>query len=280
MYAVGFLGLLIVIANLVVSYRAFKDYSFFERCTFRIDPILVNKDYKRLITSGFVHVGWMHLIFNMVSLYAFSGVLEESVGGASFLLIYFGSLLGGNLFSLYIHRNHGDYSAVGASGAVSGIIFAAIALFPGMRLSLILLPIPIPSWAFAILFVLISIRGIQSQRDNIGHDAHLGGGIIGMLIAIMLKPEILETNLLVIALVIIPAIVFIYLIVTRPEILILGPTRTKQTYVTKDDRYNSLRKEKQTDIDAILDKISEKGIDSLTREEKRILDEYSGKGRD
>lgn len=280
MYAIGFLGLFIVIANLVVSYKAFKDYSFFERCTFRIDPILVNKDYKRLITSGFVHVGWMHLIFNMVSLYAFSGVLEESVGGASFLLIYFGSLLGGNLFSLYIHRNHGDYSAVGASGAVSGIIFAAIALFPGMRLSLILLPIPIPSWAFAILFVLISIRGIQSQRDNIGHDAHLGGGIIGMLIAIMLKPEILETNLLVIALVIIPAIVFIYLIVTRPEILILGPTRTKPTYVTKDDRYNSLRKEKQTNIDAILDKISEKGIDSLTREEKRMLDEYSGKGRD
>ncbi len=280
MYAIGFLGLLIVIANLVVSYKAFKDYSFFERCTFRIDPILVNKDYKRLITSGFVHVGWMHLIFNMVSLYAFSGVLEESVGGANFLLIYFGSLLGGNLFSLYIHRNHSDYSAVGASGAVSGIIFAAMALFPGMRLSLILLPIPIPSWAFAILFVLISIRGIQSQRDNIGHDAHLGGGIIGMLIAIMLKPEILETNLLVIALVIIPAIVFIYLIVTRPEILILGPTRTKQAYITKDDRYNSLRKEKQTDIDAILDKISEKGIDSLTREEKRTLDEYSGKGRD
>lgn len=278
MYAIGFLGLLIVIANLVVSYKAFKDFAFYERCTFRIDPILIGKDYKRLITSGFVHVSWMHLIFNMVSLYAFSGQLEEAVGGANFLLIYFGSLLGGNLFSLYIHRNHGDYSAVGASGAVSGVIFAAIALFPGMKLSLILLPIPIPSWAFAILFVLISIRGIQSQRDNIGHDAHLGGGIIGMLIAIMLYPATLEKNLLVIGLVMVPTMIFIYLIVTRPEILILGPTRTKKGYFTKEDRYNSLKRDKQISIDTILDKISEKGIGSLTKEEKRILDEYSGKG--
>ncbi len=278
MYAIGFLGLIIIIANGLASYKAFKDYGFYQSCTFRTDRILIAKEYKRLITSGFVHVSWTHLIFNMVSLYAFSGMLEESIGGVNFLLIYFGSLLGGNLFSLYIHRNHGDYSAVGASGAVSGVIFASIALFPGMDLSLILLDIPIPSWVFAILFVAISIRGIQSQRDNIGHDAHLGGGVIGMLISIMLYPRVLEFNPLVIALVMIPTIVFIYLIITRPEILILGSANKKPDYSTKDDRYNSLKKQKQVDIDSILDKISEKGIDSLTQEEKRILEDYSGKG--
>ncbi|MCE7991379.1 MAG: rhomboid family intramembrane serine protease [Roseivirga sp.] len=277
MYAIGFLGLIIIIANGIASYRAFKDYEFYQGCTFRVDRILGAKEYKRLITSGFVHISWMHLIFNMVSLYAFSGTLEEHIGGVSFLLIYFGSLLGGNLFSLYIHRNHGNYSAVGASGAVSGVIFAAIALFPGMNLSLILLPIPIPSWVFAILFVAISIRGIRSQRDNIGHDAHLGGGLVGLLIAVMLNPQSLITNPVPIALVAIPSVIFIYLIVKRPEILILGSSLKKPRYLSKDDRYNSEKKAKQEEVDSILDKISEKGFDSLTKKEKDILDKYSGR---
>lgn len=278
MFELGFLGLIIIAANLVVSYKAFKDYAFYESCTFKVDPILVDKDFKRLITSGFVHVGWTHLIFNMLSLYAFSGMLEASVGGVNFLLIYFGSLIGGNLLSLYIHRYHGDYSAVGASGAVSGVIFAAIALFPGMELSFIMIPIAIPSWAFAILFVAISIKGIHSQKGNIGHDAHLGGGLIGMLISIMLYPDALENNGLVIALVMVPTIIFIYLIVTRPEILILGPAQKKTEFFSKEDQYNTVKHQKQTDIDSILDKISEKGIDSLTKKEKGILEEYSRNG--
>lgn len=278
MFELGFLGLIIIAANLVVSYKAFKDYAFYESCTFKVDPILVGKDFKRLITSGFVHVGWTHLIFNMLSLYAFSGRLEASVGGVNFLLIYFGSLIGGNLLSLYIHRNHGDYSAVGASGAVSGVIFAAIALFPGMELSFIMIPIAIPSWAFAILFVAISIKGIHSQKGNIGHDAHLGGGLIGMLISIMLYPDALENNGLVIALVMVPTIIFIYLIVTRPEILILGPAQKKTEFFSKEDQYNTVKHQKQTDIDSILDKISEKGIGSLTKKEKGILEEYSRNG--
>lgn len=277
MYAIGFLGLIILIINGVASYKAFKDYTFYQESTFRVDRILGAKEYKRLITSGFVHVGWMHLIFNMVSLYAFSGTLEASIGGASFLLIYFGSLLGGNLFALYIHRNHGSYSAVGASGAVSGVIFAAIALFPGMNLSLILLPIPIPSWVFAILFVAISIRGIRSQGDNIGHEAHLGGGLVGLLIAVVLYPDSLITNPIPITLVVIPSVVFIYLIIKRPEILILSSSPKKPQYFSKEDRYNSERKTKQKEVDSILDKISEKGFDSLTKNEKDILDKYSGK---
>lgn len=277
MYAIGFLGLIILIATLVASYKAFKDYTFYQSCTFKIDPILIGKDYKRLITSGFVHVSWPHLIFNMISFYAFSGMLEESLGGVSFLLVYFGSLVGGNLFSLYIHRNHGNYSAVGASGAVSGVIFASIALFPGMELSLILIPIGIPSWLFALAFVAISIRGIRSQRDNIGHDAHLGGGLVGVLIAIILFPHVLTSNPLPIALVVVPSAIFIYLILKRPEMLILSSTQPKPKFFSKEDQYSSQKKAKQDDIDAILDKISEKGFDSLSQKEKDILDKHSGR---
>lgn len=272
---IGLTGLLIIIANVVVSNKAFKNYAFYESCTFRIDPILAGKDYKRLVTSGFVHTGWTHLIFNMISLYAFSGILENNVGAINFLLIYFGSLIGGGLLSLYIHRNHGNYGAVGASGAVSGIIFAAIALFPGMELGLIFIPISIPSWVFAILFVFISIRGIKSDRGNIGHDAHLGGGLVGMLIAVSLYPQALAENGIVIALVIVPTVTFIYLIIRKPEILILGASTKNARFESKDDQYNSQKVMLQEDVDKILDKISDKGFDSLTEKEKRTLKEYS-----
>lgn len=272
----GSIGLIILIANLVISYKAFKDFAFYQKSTFRVDAILVGKDYKRLISSGFVHVSWMHLIFNMISLYAFSEAVEYSVGGLNFVLLYFGSLLGGNLFSLYLHRNHGDYSAVGASGAVSGVIFAAIALVPGMELSLLFIPIGIPSWLFGLVFVCVSIWGIKSQKGNIGHDAHLGGGLVGLCFAIMLYPDVLKTNPLPIALIAIPSALFIYLILTRPEILIINSFNKKPKYYSRDDRFNSQRKEKQETLDKLLDKISEKGIDSLSKKEKETLKRLSG----
>src|ERR1700704_4875072 len=119
----GIIGLVLIIANIGFSYMGFTNQTFFDGYKFEVDRILINKDYKRLITSGFLHVGWTHLVFNMFSLYAFSGIIAGYLGGVQFLVIYFASLLGGNLLSLLVHKNHGDYSAVGASGAVCGIIF-------------------------------------------------------------------------------------------------------------------------------------------------------------
>lgn len=173
----------------------------------------------RLISSGFLHVSWQHLLFNMFSLYMFSDSVELVLGSGKFLLIYFTSLVGGNLLSLLVHKNHSDYSAVGASGAVSGIIFAAIALQPSIGIGMFF--IFIPGWIYGILFVGISIYGIKSQKDNIGHDAHLGGALIGMLAAIALEPEALRYNYIVISLITIPAMVFIYLIITKPHLLLV-----------------------------------------------------------
>src|SRR5215510_14928409 len=112
----GSLTFLIIILNVIFSYRGFTNSLFFESYMFQVDKILVNRDYKRLITSGFLHVSWTHLIFNMLSLYFFSGSVEALLGPIGFVAIYFGSLIGGNLLSLFIHRQHSDYSAVGASG--------------------------------------------------------------------------------------------------------------------------------------------------------------------
>jgi hypothetical protein len=192
------------------------------------------------------------------------------------VLIYFASLIGGNLLALFIHRGHPEYAAVGASGAISGIIFAAIALFPGMRLGLLLLPFSMPAWLFGLLYVLYSIYGIRSKSDNIGHEAHLGGGLVGLALSVILYPEALTANTLPIVLIAIPSGVFLFVIITRPEFLIINSfaSRRKRNY-TVEDRYNTQKVSKEQELNRLLDKIHKKGIGSLTAEEKQRLKDLS-----
>lgn len=272
--------LLLIVVNVLVSYKGFTNSQFYEGYSFEVDRILVNKDYKRLVTSGFLHVGWMHLIFNMMSLYAFSGAVASSLGAPEFLLIYFGSLVGGGLFSLLVHRHHGDYSSVGASGAVCGVMFASVALFPGMRISMFPLPIGIPSWIYALLFIVFSIWGIRSQKVNVGYDAHLGGAIVGMLLALILQPSALLENYAIILIILLPSVVFLYLIITRPELLFVDNLfhKTHKDHYSIDHRYNSERADQQQEVDRILDKIHRRGMRSLSRKERDTLEDYSKRG--
>jgi membrane associated rhomboid family serine protease len=276
----GIIGFILIIANIAFSYKGFTNATFFDGYKFEVDRILINKDYKRLVTSGFLHVSWTHLIFNMLSLYFFSGLVESNLGGVKFLIIYFVSLVGGDLLSLYIHRNHGDYNAVGASGAVCGIIFASIALFPGMGIGFFGLPFSIPAWLYGILYVLFSIYGIRSNKDNIGHDAHLGGALIGMSVALILEPSALLENYVTILIIALPALAFIYLIITKPQILLIDNFYFKKhkNHYSVDHKYNEEKNNNQKEIDSILDKISKKGMDSLSRKEKEKLKAYSEKG--
>ncbi|MBS1667020.1 MAG: rhomboid family intramembrane serine protease [Bacteroidetes bacterium] len=278
MTGTGIIGLILIVANIVFSYKGFSDSLFFDRYKFEVDKILIGKDYKRLVTSGFLHINWMHLIFNMLSLYFFSGVIESSLGGFRFLIIYFASMIGGEMFSMLVHKNNGDYSSVGASGAICGIIFSSIALFPGMGIGLFFLPISIPNWLFGLVFVLYSIYAVQSKKDNVGHDMHLGGALVGMLTALLMEPSALIQNYPVILLIAVPTIAFIYFIITRPQILFIDNYFFKQhQHFTIDDRYNQDRHQQQMEIDRILEKISKRGMGSLSRSEKEKLKNYSEK---
>lgn len=277
----GIVGLSLIIANVAISYKGFKNQLFFESYLFRVDRILLNKDYKRFITSGFLHVGWTHLIFNMISLFAFSGLIEIYLGGVKFLIIYFVSLVGGNLFSLLVHRNHGDYISVGASGAICGVIFASIALFPGMGIGFFGLPFSIPGWLYGILFVLYTIYGIKSKKENIGHEAHLGGALVGMLVALCMEPFAFVENYLTILTIALPTIIFIYIIITRPQVLLIDNLyfRDHSDFYSIDHKYNADRNKKQKEVDRILDKINQKGIGSLSKKEREKLNEYSRSSR-
>lgn len=274
--SMGFMGLLLILVNVIISYQGFKNPSFFENYHFEVDAILKGKSYVRLISSGFLHVSWLHLIVNMISLWCFSEVLENSLGEMNFLIVYFGSLIGGNLLALFIHRNHGDYSAAGASGAISGIVFASIAVVPGLEIGLFGIPYYFPAWIYGLLYVLYSIYGIKSQKDAIGHEAHLGGGITGILIAIGIQPLVLTTNVLPIVLILVPSIIFILIVVYQPNwMLVNNPFKTSQQAYTIEDKYNAKRRANEVELDGLLEKIHKRGLNSLSAKEKERLKDLS-----
>ena len=184
--------LFIVIAvTAVVSYIGFQNPKFFEKYKFNVSAIRYQKEYIRLISAGFLHADVMHLVFNMLTLYFFGPIAEQAFGSGGFLLIYFGSIILGNLFSLQIYKNQGWYSAIGASGGVSGILFAAIAVYPLLDIYFFFIPIPIPGYLFGLLYFGYSVYSMLNPRQNdyIGHAAHLGGAAFGLVYAVIKAPD-------------------------------------------------------------------------------------------
>ena len=198
----------LITANVLMSFKGFNDRYFFERYKFQVGPINGGERI-RLLSSAFLHVDVTHLLFNMLTLYFFADVVLWGVGPLNFILIYAVSLFAGNWFSLKRHQNQPLYSAVGASGAVMGVLYAAIMLMPHMGLYLFFIPIPIPAWLFGILYLLYSIYGMKKGVGNIGHSAHLGGAIGGYVITILLAPKVLSTNLFLVLILGILIVLFI-----------------------------------------------------------------------
>lgn len=201
--------LMLIVANVLVSMKGFKEYSFLDRYKFQVGKILSGEKI-RTLTSGFLHVDWMHLGFNMYALYLFGDIVARVLGIPSFLIIYFGSLLAGSLYSLQYHKNEPYYSAVGASGAVSGIVYASILLYPAMELYLFFIPIPIPGYIFGVGYLLYSIYGMKKQLGNIGHSAHLGGSIGGFALTLLLYPSVFSTNMMLVIALGIPIVLLLF----------------------------------------------------------------------
>ncbi len=276
MDSIGSVGIIIILLNLLFSYKGFKDSVFFDQYLFRVEEILSKKEYKRLLSSGFLHGSWVHLGFNMMSFSAFCGQVENTLGVPIFILIYGISLVGGNLFALLLHRNDGEYSAIGASGAVCGVIFAAIAINPSMEIGFFGLDLSIPNWLYGLIFVLYTIFGIRTKRDNIGHEAHFGGALLGMITAIAFMPNIIFYNGLAIAGVIVPSVAFLFLLYLKPHTLLLTTEIIdKDKFDNIDHKYNAAKRAEQLTVDQILEKIRIKGVVSLSEEEKKTLDDFS-----
>ena len=193
----------LIIINAIVSFKGFNDISFFRKYEFHIGSIRAGEQY-RMVTSAFLHGDLMHLAFNMLTLYFFAPVVIYTLGIVGFLLVYFVSLICGSLLTLYFHKYDYSYRAIGASGAVMGVLFSSILINPDVQINFI------PGYLFGIIYLLFSIYGQKAKRDNIGHMAHFGGAIGGYAITLTRMPQLLyEQTFTVIALVVPIVILFI-----------------------------------------------------------------------
>jgi len=202
--------LAIIAINALVSVKGFNDQYFFERYKFGIGAIQRGQK-ERMFTSGFLHVDLSHLFLNMFTLYFFADVVISWFGAFKFILIYIVSLLAGSLLALFFHRQEPYYSAVGASGAVTGILYSAILLQPDMQLGIMFIPIPLPAYVFGIGYMLYSIYGMKKRLGNIGHTAHFGGAIGGYAATLLFKPELFQTDTLMVLLLAVPIIILFIL---------------------------------------------------------------------
>ncbi|MBS4000653.1 MAG: rhomboid family intramembrane serine protease [Desulfobulbaceae bacterium] len=179
------------ITILISLYTLYKNNKLYYAWVLNPPKVVHEKKYYLMITSGFLHADLMHLLFNMMTFYFFGFNLEQIIGSFNFLIIYLFSLVLSSVPTVIKHKNDYNYGSVGASGAISGILFASIMVMPNAGLMIFPLPIAIPAWIFGILYLLWSYFAAKRANDNINHDAHFYGAITGIIMMMILIPGII-----------------------------------------------------------------------------------------
>ena len=182
----------------LISYMAFQNAGLMAKLQFNAAQIIQQKEYYRLISHAFIHANWPHLIVNMLVLYFFGRNMESYLAyyfgnraTAYFLMLYFGGILTSNIWSLIKNKNNYYYNAVGASGAVSAVLFATI-FFDPLQPILLFAIIPIPGILFALAYLVYSYQMSKKKNDNVAHDAHFLGALFGFIFPILLKPGLFD----------------------------------------------------------------------------------------
>jgi membrane associated rhomboid family serine protease len=182
-------ALVILVLTIVISLIGLSNRALLDRMVFRPYYLVRRQEWDRLITSGFVHIDGMHLLFNMLSFFFFAFTLEQrAIGTVRFLALYIIGLVLSELDTWLKHRNNPQYASIGASGAVLAVMFAYIIYFPTSKLSLLILPIPVPAPIFAVLYLAYSWWQARQNGGRINHDAHFGGAIVGILFVLITDP--------------------------------------------------------------------------------------------
>lgn len=172
----------IFILTIIISLLALKSQpQLIPLCAFRPYDLQRKNNYYTLLSSGFVHGNGVHLLFNMMTLYFFGPSLERTIGAASFLVLYILALLLSEVRTFFQQRNNPYYSAIGASGAISAVLFASIVYFPSQSIIILPIPVPIPAPLFAVCYLLYSWYAARRGGDGINHTAHIDGAITGLL---------------------------------------------------------------------------------------------------
>jgi membrane associated rhomboid family serine protease len=166
----------------------FGNTKLIDRSLFRPYWFLRRRQYDTIVLSGFMHADLMHLIFNMVTFYFFGFLLERAIGSTHFLLLYFAGLLVSHVGTYVKQKNNPEYACLGASGAISAVLFAAIVFYPDQSLFIIPIPVPIPAPLFGIGYLAYTWYAARNPHGRINHDAHLGGAITGLVYVALIEP--------------------------------------------------------------------------------------------
>jgi membrane associated rhomboid family serine protease len=267
--------LLTIVATVVVSLKAFRDSALTEKLIFEPRPILAYREYHRLLSSGLLHLDANHLIWNMLTLFLFGRGVEAAYGAPVFLVIYIGSIAGGSALSLWLHRHH-EYRALGASGGVCGILFAWILLFPGGAIFLFFIPIGIPGWAYAIGYLAYSFIAMKHGWGNVGHDAHIGGAVAGLLLAAAIEPRAVAQSPWMFATLMGAGGLMVLYLWKNPLMLPLKIVFSEWRGRSGARPRRPLRP-KEDEVNVVLEKVSRSGIQSLSAKERRILERAARK---
>jgi membrane associated rhomboid family serine protease len=188
----------IIILTCIISVSAFNNQAMMNQLVFSPYTIKRKKEWYRFFSSGLLHIDFLHLLFNMYALYLFGAITEayfrslfDSIGSTVYLLMYVGSIGLSEAYSYYKHQDNPQYASLGASGAVSAVVFASILFEPNNKIGIIFFPIGIPGFIFGLLYLLYSMHMAKQAKDNIGHYAHFYGAVFGFIFPILIKPSLL-----------------------------------------------------------------------------------------
>lgn len=192
--------ILIIIVTCLVSIMCFNGRMNGNKLLFNAYQVWHRKQWYRMLSSGIIHSGWGHLFFNMFTLYFFGRVVEQYfaaafgdvLGTVLYVVLYVSALAVSSIGDLVKYRDNWNYNALGASGAVSAILFTSILFAPKMGIYIYLIPIPVPGYIFAPLYLLYCWYMAKRNMDNIGHTAHFWGAVYGLLFPIVCKPDIIS----------------------------------------------------------------------------------------
>lgn len=258
----------------VFSFWALKDEEQMEKMELSTEGVLFRKENYRLLSSGFIHANWVHYLMNMISFFIFAFDIELEQGHLLSLFIFLGSVLAGSIFGIWNNRHDPHYRAVGASAGISGIVFASLlSSRPSTLILFVPMPIPIPDWAYGIIFYVFSFLAMEKKNDNIGHDAHLAGLIFGIFSISIFRWEAVTARPFFLA-------SMIGLIVTSFAWYFFRDKLSKKFWKEKIAEYEQEKEEneeetRKEDLELLLEKISKSGIKSLSRKEKKRLEEIS-----
>ena len=188
--------IIIIAITALVSILAFNKPEILYKYQFNPYQIVHRKQYLRLLSHALLHANWAHLIINMLVLFSFGQSLEKyfsaifpGTGMLFYLLMYISAIVVSSLYSLIKNKDNYMYNAVGASGAVSAVLYSSILFDPWSKIYFLAI-IPIPAIIFAVLYLLYSWQMSKKSQDNIAHDAHFFGAVFGLIFPIILKPEL------------------------------------------------------------------------------------------